>query len=750
MKNKILVPFVGDSLGGSHKSILEIYEKLHKKRVNMVFLLHKKTGPLINYLNKKNISYEYLEINKLSGEKPSIFDIFFTNIINYRKFRKYLKNNNITLVHCNDLRTNLSWSIPTLITGIPVIWHQRTLISSSYWWRIIKFITSKYIVTSEAILKKSPSNLRNISIIHNPVILKKVLKKNTINKNKIIKIGYCGRIVKEKSVEHLLNSFIRLLSENNKYNFKLYIAGRGDNKFIEYLKDISKNKNCFEKIKFIGFVENPYKFINDLNILICPSSIDGFGRTIIEAMSVKTPVIAANAGGHKDLINHFNNGVLYKPNDDEDLVSKIFAVLKNKDLKNKIISNGKKYAESFSSDIIADKIFDIYQGFHKKFQFKKQINILHIDIEGGWGGSSKSLFELVKIINNKISDSSIIIGQEGKIVNEYNKLKISNYYIENLFSFVPRKKNSFKILVKNSIKLIYFPLTLYKIISKIKKNNIELLHLNYEGLFLYGLFIKFFTRVKIIIHMRTLLPKKNIFSTIIIFLISKLCADYIFFISKNEELRYLESGKYKKIPGKVLLNIFNSNKVIGNNYKKDQYIITYLGNINHNKGVDRLIDLAKYFKKMKDSSFLISIYGAARDSKQFYLNLLEQKKIFNLDNIEFNKHTLKITEVLLNSFILIRPSRDNDPWGRDVIEAATLGLPVIATGSFNQIIKNNKNGYLINNFNCKEIYDYCNLLKDNKNKWQDFRKYSINNVRNKYVGIDQKIIFEEIINNLLK
>ena len=35
------------------------------------------------------------------------------------------------------------------------------------------------------------------------------------------------------------------------------------------------------KIFIFRFIENPYKFIEKLDLLVCPSLIDGFGRTLI-------------------------------------------------------------------------------------------------------------------------------------------------------------------------------------------------------------------------------------------------------------------------------------------------------------------------------------------------------------------------------------------------------------------------------------------------------------------------------------
>ena len=752
MKNKILIPFVGDSVGGSHKSILEILDQLAELNVRFIILLHKKNGPLSVFLNEKKIKYDVLEIGKLSGEKPSIINILITNLINFLKLKKYLKKNKITLVHCNDLRTNLSWSLPSLVSGVPLIWHQRTLISNSYWWKIIKYITAKYIVTSEAIRIKSPQNIKNIKILANPInniVDGKIInKKNIISDKEKIILGYCGRIVKEKSIEALIDSFNIIIKINTDKEYELQIAGRGEEKYINLLKKKLEKLNITNSVKFLGFVNNPYNFINNLDILICPSLIDGFGRTIIEAMSVKTIVIAASAGGHRHLINDGVNGFLYNSSKSKNLVLKILKISNNKNLEIQILKNALNYSKEFDNKKIALKLFDIYKELHSKNQFEQLHNILHIDIEGGWGGSSKSLFELVKVINNNVSNSSIIVGQKGKIINEYDKLNIENSFVNNLFSFVPRKKNSFKILIKNSIKLIYFPITVIRIFKIIKKGEYEIVHLNYEGLFLYGLFIKLFTRKKVIIHMRTLLPN-NIFGDLVIFFISNLCANYVLFISKNEESRFYRK-KNSNISGKILLNIFNSKNYINTSYHKKKYNITYLGNISFNKGVDRLLELARYIKKQNNNNYIIKVYGVARDDKNYFKMLLLNKKKGELSNIEFIDHTFDVAEILLNSFILIRPSRDNDPWGRDVIEAATSGLPVIATGSYNEIIKNNKNGFLIENFDCSKIYKYLEILRNDKDMWNNYNKYSIKYIREKYTGSHQKEIFKGVIEKLLK
>ena len=69
---KVLFPFVGDSVGGSHNSILELYRELCKNDIPSCILIHQK-GPLSLFLDDIGIKYEYLPIKKLAGEKPNVF-----------------------------------------------------------------------------------------------------------------------------------------------------------------------------------------------------------------------------------------------------------------------------------------------------------------------------------------------------------------------------------------------------------------------------------------------------------------------------------------------------------------------------------------------------------------------------------------------------------------------------------------------------------------------------------------------------
>ena len=85
------------------------------------------------------------------------------------------------------------------------------------------------------------------------------------------------------------------------------------------------------------------------------------------------------------------------------------------------------------------------------------MNLLHIDVEGGWGGSSISLFELVKKLKQTTHKSYVVCRRQGPIQKKYKKENIEFYLEKNLYSFIPRKKGkNIKNFLGSFFQLFFF------------------------------------------------------------------------------------------------------------------------------------------------------------------------------------------------------------------------------------------------------------------------------------------------------
>ena len=366
LRVRILFPFVGDSLGGSHKSTLLLIEYLKTKNIETIVVIHQRYDPLVRLLEKRGINFFLLPASKLAGSDPSIPNIIFNVIKTLIPFSIFLLKHRINIVHGNDLRINLSWSLPTLFTLKKFVWHQRTVLSNSLLWTFIRLLSSHCIAISDYVFESLPKNIPETdkSMVYNPFVSieKEPRRIEEIKHDLQIKetdfaISYVGRVVKEKKIDTLIRA-IPLLSE--RLRIKILIAGRGEENYLKYLKKLSKDLGLTKKIYFLGFVANveDYMWLSDL--VVCPGPKEGFGRVVVESMMTSTPVIASRSGAHTEIIQERENGLTFKLDDQEELKNKIQELISNQELYQKIKINSKKTFQRFSLKKHGDSILEIY------------------------------------------------------------------------------------------------------------------------------------------------------------------------------------------------------------------------------------------------------------------------------------------------------------------------------------------------------------------------------------------------------
>jgi glycosyltransferase involved in cell wall biosynthesis len=346
------------------------------------------------------------------------------------------------------------------------------------------------------------------------------------------------------------------------------------------------------------------------------------------------------------------------------------------------------------------------------------IRSLHVDIEGGRGGSSRSLYQLLSRLDRNRIEPVVAYREKGPIEDWYRNLGIKTIHIPEICSYVPRARNSAKIFAASLPRLVKVWRATEKLLSIVESQQVEIIHLNYEGLFLIGQQLRKRTELPILCHVRAHLPE-NRWGRWLVKKLSR-AADQYFFISPQEEarVRFLESTDH--LPGEVVWNISPPPPTDRRPFSFEREVV-YLGNIDRSKGVDRLIDVAAALKSKGVSGLRIAVYGEPRRARPSYLaemNDCVQSEDLS-DWIEFKGFTAEPEKVLSQAFALIRPSRERDPWGRDVIEATSFGVPVLATGSFTGVIDPGVTGYLFEPFDAAAMADRLELLFGNPELWTE-------------------------------
>lgn len=190
----------------------------------------------------------------------------------------------------------------------------------------------------------------NAVTCYNTLETKKILSlrdepiQNVNFNSKEIKLIAVGKITKNKGFDRLARIIKRLRDE--KYPVHFYALGIGrDRKAIElYLN----TNGITEYYTFLGYQNNPYKYIAASDLFVCASLAEGFSTAATEALIVGTPVCTVEVSGMKEMLGQNNEWGIVTDNNDESLYWGIKSLLddldKLKHYKEKALERGKMFS----------------------------------------------------------------------------------------------------------------------------------------------------------------------------------------------------------------------------------------------------------------------------------------------------------------------------------------------------------------------------------------------------------------------
>jgi len=134
------------------------------------------------------------------------------------------------------------------------------------------------------------------------------------------------------------------------------IIGEGPEK--ESLFSLAKNFGLKDNIVFRDFLEyrQMIAHMKSSRVFVFPSTREGFGIVVVEAMACGLPVITVKhqMNAACELISDGENGFICRP-EENDLTQKTAMILKNESLRCEMSRKAKEFARQYSWDIIAEE-----------------------------------------------------------------------------------------------------------------------------------------------------------------------------------------------------------------------------------------------------------------------------------------------------------------------------------------------------------------------------------------------------------
>ena len=305
-----------------------------------------------------------------------------TLFFNIFRIAKIVKKESAEIIHCHSRAPAWSAYFSALLTKT----HLVTTFHSYYGHRLVKKFYSRIMAKSDLVI--TPSNeLRThilktygtnpAKVIHLPhfVDLFPQINPSDIDEFKIQYgipqnskiLTLVSRSSRWKNVDLAIKA-LNILSDRN---IVLLIIGASKGSAARHLKvNPSQKIDLSRNIKFIDGSRNNIAhafLLSSCALSVSSSKPEGFGMTILEALSCGLPVIASNHGGSLDLIDHKKNGFLFKPHDPSDLALKIKMLLAlNKEESLQMRSEAFNKASRYNPDFIVPKLQVIYEKLAEK------------------------------------------------------------------------------------------------------------------------------------------------------------------------------------------------------------------------------------------------------------------------------------------------------------------------------------------------------------------------------------------------
>ncbi len=133
----------------------------------------------------------------------------------------------------------------------------------------------------------------NIETIYNGFDFEKIGKareEKAKRDDKKFSIMTMGRLCEAKGYWHLIRAMKRVCEVEN--NWTLFIIGEGEQR--SYLDNLVKKIGLAERIKFVGFLDDPFKLLAESDMFIVSSIYEGLSNVLVEALALGIPCISTD------------------------------------------------------------------------------------------------------------------------------------------------------------------------------------------------------------------------------------------------------------------------------------------------------------------------------------------------------------------------------------------------------------------------------------------------------------------------
>ena len=136
----------------------------------------------------------------------------------------------------------------------------------------------------------------------------------------------------------------------------------GDGELRAALEAQAASLGIAERVCFTGFRRDVLGLMQQFEVFVFSSYLEGLGTAVLDAMALRKPVVATSAGGIPEAVQHGVTGVLVPPRQPQALAQAVHQLLRHPEQRKRFGEAGRKYVEQyFTAPRMAAQTLQLYR-----------------------------------------------------------------------------------------------------------------------------------------------------------------------------------------------------------------------------------------------------------------------------------------------------------------------------------------------------------------------------------------------------
>jgi glycosyltransferase involved in cell wall biosynthesis len=332
--------------GGAPMVVKNIVERLDSDRFETI-VCALRTNPKALPINAELVNLKFGKCNPFA----------------FLRIAKLCREYRIDIIHAHLQKSVLSSLLAGFLCGARIIIHEHGPIfrggTGCVYRLLLKLLGSKADAaiansqaTKAALIETAGRDEKSVYVVGNFIDLARfdpslydrdiVRQSLSIPGDRIV-VGFLGRLDVCKGIDLLIEAAAVLCAEDQRYHF--VIVGEGSQR--QQLESMVRRLGLGERVTFTGLREKPEEIMAAFDVAAIPSRREAFGISAVELMRMRVPVIASPVGGLAEIVQHEKTGLLLPRLDAASLAKAVRRLVRQDDLRQKVVQNAHDYAGRF-------------------------------------------------------------------------------------------------------------------------------------------------------------------------------------------------------------------------------------------------------------------------------------------------------------------------------------------------------------------------------------------------------------------